>query len=135
MSRKKHMKASDVYKETKPSFIRRGSFEEVFPNIKEVSVYVKQAKYGRDSPVSRQYSKNELSEYIDCTNPICYNGGISIGNILRKMVNERQTHFEGHQLCQGYEGSPKGRRKYNRCPVYFEFVVDIEYKKDVEKEE
>ena len=130
MSRKKHLKASDVYKETKPAFTRRGTFEEVFPNIKEVSVIVEQAKYGRDSPVSRQYSKNDLSEYIDCTNPVCYNGGISIGNILRKMVNERQTHFEGGQLCQGYEGSPKGRRKYNKCPVYFKIDINIKYKEE-----
>jgi hypothetical protein len=128
------MKASDVYKETESAFTRRGSFGEVFPDIKEASVTVEQAKYGRDSPVSRQYSKDTLSEFVDCTNPICYNGGISIGNILRKMVKEGQTHFEGGQLCQGYEGSPKGRRKYNRCPVYFKVNITIEYKEDLKKE-
>ena len=51
------------------------------------------------------------------------------------MVEDKQTHFEGHKLCQGYEGSQKGRRKYNICPMYFEFVVDLEYVENVKKQE
>lgn len=124
------MKASDVWRESKPVFTERVHFERAFPEIDEISVEVGQSKYGnRDSIKTSYYSKDNLEEYIDCTNPICYNGGIRIGKILRNIVKERHTYYEGNQLCQGNEGSPKGRRIYNICPQFFWITVDIKYKK------
>jgi hypothetical protein len=38
--RRKHMKASDVWRESTPFFVSKGKFEEVFLSIEEVSVIV-----------------------------------------------------------------------------------------------
>jgi hypothetical protein len=44
------------------------------------------------------------------------------------MVRKKETHWEGSKMCQGYEGSPKGRRKYRSCVNSWNMKVDIEYK-------
>jgi len=67
---------------------------------------------------------NLPGEYLDCTNPRCYNGGYAVGQILRFLEGSRQTHFEDRQRCQGYEGSPKGRKRTGPCDHSFKVIVD-----------
>lgn len=131
MSRRKRMKASDVFREADYAF-RSGptlSFEEAFPEIEEVLIEVDEIGDGVDRGLgSRRYTKNSFGEYINCSNPVCYKGGFSIGAILRGMVASRRTDFETTKGCQGYEGSPKGRRYYRPCSNGFKIRVHIDYK-------
>ncbi len=69
----------------------------------------------------------QVGEYIDCRNSLCYDGGVSVGQMLRDMVEEKKTEAEFSSLCRGYEGSPKGRRKYRNCSNFFEVKIRIEY--------
>jgi len=126
---KDRMKASDVFRETNYVFGKKVKFEEAFPEIKTLRVECTEEGYGARNPITRIYTeKNTPGEYIDCHNPLCYNGGFSIGQILREMVQKREKHWEGTKFCQGYEGSPKGRRKYRSCINSWKVKVDIEYK-------
>ena len=43
-------------------------------------------------------------EYINCSNPVCYSGGIKLGQPIRDMVRARETEKEGSKLYQGSEG-------------------------------
>lgn len=115
----RRQKASDIFRETEFVFGRKASFAEVFPEIEDLRVEVEEfgegtTKWNRE----RIYRKQGFpGEYIDCHNPLCYNGGFSIGDILREMVRNRQTELETSKLCKGHEGSPKGRRVYRKCIV------------------
>jgi hypothetical protein len=126
------MKASDVHRETNYVFSKKVPFKEAFPQIKSVKVSVEESGHltlGRWShePNTRIYDEKHLGEYIDCSNPLCYNGGFSIGQILREMVVDKKTHLETVKACQGYEGSPKGKINRGRCVNFFKIAVDIDY--------
>jgi len=128
-------KASDVFRESNFVFSQKVSFEEAFPEIADLKVIVEESGHGvREWNRVRHYGKN-IGEYIDCSNPLCYNGGFSLGSILREMVRKRETHREETAICQGYEGSPKGRRKYRDCMNFFKITVDIQYKPNEDHDE
>ena len=129
-SRDHRQKASEIFNDTHFPFANKVSFEEAFPEIVSLRMEISQSGEGTyDWDKNVVYTlENPPGEYIDCRNRICYNGGISIGSILRSMVHSKKTYEEGFQKCQGYEGSPKGRRKYRICVNSFEYKIQIEYK-------
>jgi hypothetical protein len=128
--RDERQKASDVFRERNFVFAKKVSFDEAFSEIEDLTVEVEESGHGisgwnRKSTYRKQYFPGE---YIDCSNPLCYNGGFSIGSILRKMVRNKQTELETSKLCQGNEGSPRGRRIYRKCMNFFKIKVSIKYK-------
>lgn len=130
-------KASDVFRESKYLFVKKVPFKEAFPEITDLEIRCKETgnlRYSFENERQHYYSiENEPGEYIDCSNPFCYNGGFSIGRIIRGMVRNRETKQEGSEICQGYEGSPKGRRKYRDCLNFFQYTVIIKYKNNRQK--
>ena len=128
--RDQRKKASDVFNESNLMLGPKVGFDEAFPEIEDVTVEVKENGEGVHGSGSRIYRKGQFGEYIDCSNPLCYNGGFSIGSILREMVRNRQTELEESRKCQGYEGSPRGRCVYRDCWNSFEIRVSVKFKRD-----
>ena len=127
------MKASDVFRETEFLFAKKVSFDEAFPEIENITVEVEERQSGfphsASSPSRRIYEKSNFpGEYVNCGNLRCYNGGISVGSIIREMVDKCVTKQEVSRICQGYEGSPKGRRRYRSCLNSFKVKVSIGYR-------
>ena len=120
------MKASDVFRDANYVFSKKVAFKEAFPEIKSVIVEIEEG-YGIHKPHKRRYTQDNIGEYIDCSNSICYNGGFSLGSILCKMVREKQNDLETFEICQGYEGSPKGQKRYRSCINSFDIKIHIEY--------
>jgi hypothetical protein len=132
--RDRRYKASDVFRESQFLFGDKVRFEEAYPEIEDVTIEVERSGEGvNELNRNARYTKQTLpGQYIDCTNPLCYNGGFSIGSVLRQMVMEKKTQSETTSRCQGYEGSPKGRRRYRDCTNFFSVRVHLSYK-DIEK--
>jgi hypothetical protein len=127
---RKRDKASDVFNNTKFVFGPKGNIAQAFPSIERITVDVDEEGEGvQEWSRIRYYSDNSIGEYIDCSNPLCYNGGFRIWDVIRSMVGKGETEFSDSRHCQGYEGSPKGRRKYGSCDNRFRFTVKITYKK------
>lgn len=122
-------KAMDVFRESNFLFSEKVQFEEAFPMIEEINIEVKENGHGvYQWNENSHYSKSYIpGEYINCKNPLCYNGGFSIGSILREMIAMRQTNLETVKICQGHEGSPKGRKIYRKCLNSFHIKVFIKY--------
>jgi len=133
MTKRDHRpKASEVFASANLVFGQKVGFAQAFPEIKSLAVSVIETghvRYGGE----RTHHRNEKSagEYIDCSNSLCYNGGISLGSHLREMVRERKTKLEFTDICKGNEGSPKGRRVYRKCVNFFRGTISIEYHDDV----
>ena len=127
MARDRREKASEVFGKANFLFSEKVSFAEAFPEVEQVAVEVNESDAGVGG-VTRRFSASSLGEYIDCSNPLCFNGGFSIGRIIWGMVEKRETSQQGSEICQGYEGSPKGRRKYRDCMRFFKWEVEIQYK-------
>ncbi len=129
-NRDRRQKASDVFRDTEFVFGKKASFDEAFPTIEDLTVEVEEFGQGiTKGNRQRVYRKQNFpGEYIDCDNPLCYNGGFSIGEILREMVANTQMELDTSKLCQGNEGSPKGRRIHKKCMNAFHIKVSIKYK-------
>jgi hypothetical protein len=130
MSLRDRQKASDVFGNAEFLFARKVSFSDAFPAIEDLKVVVEHLGYCgvHEWNRVRRYSSKEVGEFVDCTNPLCYNGGFSVGSLIRGMIPEKKTHLEATESCQGYEGSPKGRRRYRDCTNVFKVTIDIKYK-------
>jgi hypothetical protein len=109
-------KASDMFNKQPELFAKKGTFEEAYPDIEDFQI---NERFDLEHPPG---------EYFNCHNSRCYGGGVSIGKILQKMVRERLETFETTESCKGYEGSPKGRRKYQNCETCFKIKVTLKYK-------
>jgi len=129
MTYQKRMKASDVFNTSTPVFGKKTTFDKAFPEIADVKVEVTESGEGvTQFTHKRSYSESRLGEYIDCSNPACYNGGFHIADILREMVRNKQADLTTTAICQGHEGSPKGRKIYRKCLNHFQIKVHIGYR-------
>ncbi|MBW2559921.1 MAG: hypothetical protein JRE40_03580 [Deltaproteobacteria bacterium] len=133
MSSRDREEALDVFRNTNFTFSENGSFAEIFPSIKDIEVVVKRSVNHDIAKLSTEvdcehYGKNVV-EYIDCTNPMCCKGGLSVSNLIQKMVASNQTHLQKDYMpCLGYEGSVKGIGRHHRCTNYFGVRIAIKYK-------
>ena len=126
---KRVKKASDVFRETIFVYKNKMSFKEEFPQISSIDMSVSESGRGvKDWEAIKKYNISNLpEEYIDCSNRLCYNGGFSIKEIIRKMVSEHLINYKSTELCQGYEGSPNGQIRYRDCINGFHVNVKITY--------
>jgi len=134
MNTQKRQKASDVFADSNLLFRRKGTFEEAFPQIEDITIEVEETDFGMagSGPNSRFTKDNikYMGEYVDCSNPLCYNGGVAVGSLIKDMIYSKQPELETTEICKGYEGSPKGRRKYGDCLHMFKVKIQIKYKND-----
>jgi hypothetical protein len=125
-------KAQDLFNETNLIFTEKCSFEEAFPTIEDIKIEVirKKGVSIYDKGDTSVYTKvNPPGEFINCDDPYCYKGGFCIGSIIRDMVRNNATENEIPFIkCQGYIGSPKGKKKYKDCFQNFKVKISISYK-------
>jgi hypothetical protein len=127
MKRTLRQKAQDVFNQSTHILGKKVSFAEAFPQIDDLEIEVEESEVW---PVGeRRFTRAyPPGEYINCSNHLCYNGGVRVGSLLRQMVDARRTEGELTQSCQGYEGSPRGRRHYRSCMHRFRVRVRLTYK-------
>ena len=84
----------------------------------------------RASPYEiRIIHKDAVRERIDCSNPLCTGGGISLGDILRDMVRGRQTDFIGTSFCAGEEiPHPEVPEPVRSCRNRFEVEATLRFR-------
>ena len=96
-------------------------------NIVELEVRVKEIDdlfWGGNSKI-RVFSRENVPEHIDCSNPICHGGRILIGEVIRDTLKANKEQMIVNKKCPGYEGSPKGRKRYKSCIHAFEITVHV----------
>ena len=128
----KRQKASDVFRETESLLSgKTSSFREAFPDVEDIKVDITEnGIFGsmHGDPRTPTYTKRTFpGEYVDCSATLCYGGGVNLGQLVRDMLPTRQRELEIRCVCQGYEGSPKGRRKYRPCINSFKVTIGISY--------
>ncbi len=132
---KRREKATEVWK-AKPSWLgkKNATFEQTFPRIKSMRIEIEEEGEGTTTRHGDGTKKHSFSvpsppgPYIDCSNPLCYNGGLHVGRLLKFMVERGDTELESVESCQGFEGSPKGRKKHGECLNMFKVKIQLEYK-------
>jgi hypothetical protein len=130
MTREHRQKASEVSANTNWFLKRTATFAQAFPEIKDFRIDIECHNWGFGKPRNFIFTPTSPpGEYVDCPNHVCYNGGYHLGQFLRYMVaDSRKTEVEDSASCQGYEGSPKGRKNYGPCDYHFKVKASITYR-------
>jgi len=133
VSRDRRMKASDVFNQSTPFLGKTSNFDEGFPGIADLRVTVRETDWDQSEVGHHYYTSPNIGRFVDCSNPRCYNGGFNLQSFvsLHTYGKDRKTLLEATSPCQGYEGSPKGRKNYGPCDHRFEVKVEVTYKKEV----
>ena len=104
-------------------------FDEAYPKISLLIMEVVEKDLGNIKPINtHSFTKRNFQHAVDCSNTICFRGGVQIGNLVHEMARGRVNDLTKLKICEGWEGSPKGKRKYRRCVHTFDTSVHIEYK-------
>lgn len=116
-------------------FGRLTTFEEAFPTIEiaTISYYeVGKGVYTFDIDESQRRTFGEGTPFreglIPCSNPRCRRGGYEVDDSLYEMLREKSTERVFARNCPGDEGSPKGRRRGDRCRNVLHYRLRIKYK-------
>jgi hypothetical protein len=118
--------AGAVFSKSKLAVATKASFSEAFPSVRRARIEVEETFYRRT--VIHHLTEEDAGEFVDCSNPACYGGGVSIGAVLRWMVATKRSEMAEAQLCRGYEGSK--RRRARDCPHSFTVRVVLDYALD-----
>jgi hypothetical protein len=127
----KRMKLSDVEARTKYAF--RGSpttFNEAYPTVRSLILVIEAGSAIRgEREQTLRFTEKSLQPIIDCRNPRCYGGGLNVDQLLRwSVVGSGKTEFEDTKFCEGYEGSPGGRKRTGSCDTRYTIKVSVKYK-------
>ena len=72
--------------------------------------------------------KDAVREHVDCNNPACFDGGFSLGDVLRDMVRGGQKEFIGTSFCIGQEGDPLEEGPHPSCSTRFEVEATLRFR-------
>ena len=123
-------KAGNLLNERTPILTRKSTFAATLPTLEDIDVQVAEHGVGVvNAPYLRMFSKINVVETVNCSNPNCYNGGFSLGNLIHEMVDKKETSLERHETCQGYEGGGLvDLHAHKKCLNFFEVKITIKYK-------
>ncbi|WP_286355037.1 hypothetical protein [Geothrix oryzae] len=134
MSRETREKLSDIINKTEYVFAQKASsFDQAYPSISKLRIDIIEKDFGHAEPIShRVYTETSFRHAVNCSASICYGGGVELGWILHDMVAGRVTDWSDTKRCEGYEGSPKGKKKYRSCLHMFEIKIHVDFKEPVD---
>jgi hypothetical protein len=105
------------------------TFETAFPQIATMRLEVERGEGANRFSNPMVYTEESPPDRIlPCDNPLCYRGGCDVQRFLSGVVAGHEVEVERMLFCQGYEGSPKGRKNYGPCDTRYKVKVKIAYK-------
>lgn len=91
--------------------------------MKSAAIDVTEQSYSQEWPT--HLTEQTARPFVDCSNSLCYGGGVAIQPILSEMVAEGKTDSESRRPCKGYEGSRRSRVR--DCVHSFTVKVQLDY--------
>jgi hypothetical protein len=117
-------------------FGRETTFEEAFPTIEVATIsYYEVGKGVPTFGIDDEAQRNTFGQGVPfrrglfhCSNPRCRRGGYEVDASVSEMVREKSAEKEFERRCPGDEGSPKGRKRGDRCRNVLHYRLGIKYK-------
>ena len=81
------------------------------------------------SPIELWIRRREgVRESVPCHNPLCNNGGLALGELLRELIRDRQTDYLGTNYCRGQEGDLEVPESLKSCQTRYEVQVTLRFR-------
>ncbi len=96
--------------------------------LDRIQISVKEVGKNAEPFELRIIHKDAVREHVDCNNPSCFNGGFSLGDVLREMVHGHQEEFIGTSFCTGQEGNPEDLSPHPSCGTRFEVEATLRFR-------
>jgi hypothetical protein len=96
--------------------------------LDRIQIAVKEVGKNAEPFELRIIHKDAIREHVDCNNPACFNGGFSLGDVLRDMVRGRQEDFIGTNFCTGQEGDPEEEGPHPSCGTRYEVQAVLRFR-------
>src|SRR3954470_3320201 len=71
--------------------------------------------------------RDAVRERFPCHNPLCNDGGLALGALLRELVRSRQTEYIGTDYCVGQEGDPEIPETLKSCQTRYEVSATLKF--------
>jgi hypothetical protein len=111
----------------RPPRKNRVAIDGTLDHLEKIRISIREKGSNAEPFELRIIHKDAMREYVDCNNPLCFNGGFSLGDILREMVAGRQEDFIGTSFCTGQEGNPEEPGPHPSCATRFEIEASIRF--------
>jgi len=111
-------------------------FAKAFPDIEEALIQYYETGDGVETvrgfpPAGTYTNPHQVQEpRMRCSNQRCKRGGFDIEYEIRNMTYGKATEREFVLHCDGDEGSPKGRKKGERCMNMLHVRLKLKYRED-----
>ena len=93
-----------------------------------ISVVVEEKGRNASPYVLRWNYRDGLREHIACANPDCFDGGFSLGDLLRELVRNHQEDFIGTNFCTGRIGDPELAAERPSCDTRYDVTISLRYR-------
>jgi len=134
MSIRKREKWSEILGQPVDPLGPRTTWRDVWPQIEKMRLEVRQGKGWMSDRAEPQIitETSTYQKFVDCRNTFCVRGGVNTSEAIGDAVTEGQTSIDVSKSCCGYEGSPKGTRRYGPCLFRFHVQGTIRYRVNAE---
>jgi hypothetical protein len=112
----------------RPPRRNRVAIDGTLDGLEKIRIYVREKGANAEPFELRIIHKDAVREYVDCNNPHCFNGGFSLGDVLREIVTGRQEDFIGTSFCTGQVGDPEEPGPHLSCDTRFEVEASIRFR-------
>ena len=129
-NKKEEAKVKPAEPPTKKHAPRRNlvAIDGTLDKLDRIQIVVREVGKNAEPFELRIIHKDAMREFVDCNNPACFNGGFSLGGVLREMVLGRQEEFIGTNFCTGQEGDPEDSGPHPSCATRFEVQTILRFK-------
>jgi hypothetical protein len=106
-------------------FARAGSFEELYPEVDNINLEIKELinpGWKKPEKIYHFNNKSNTNDFYPCTNPFCLGSGFSISPILAKAIANKETLISTGEHCGSNESG--GRP----CLHFFRIEGEVKYK-------
>jgi len=104
----------------------KATFAKAFPEIEQCIVEVQETGHGVSGWIQDDVGRyTNPGEYINCSNPVCYSGGIKLGQPIRDMVRARETGKGRQQTLPGQRRVSERAADLSEMHQFFKYKITI----------
>jgi hypothetical protein len=122
------MKKIALSKRFRPPERNRVLLDGTLDPVERLSVEISEIGRNAEPFAWRMTSREAVRERIPCNNPDCFDGGFSLGDLLRELVKNRQRDYMGACFCTGREGDPELQGPHPSCATRYNVEIALSFR-------